>query len=159
MKQLIVFNPDFNPTARTLDFSSYPSFRVDKLYAVINTTQNVIIYAPGVTGLGGISSNNLTLLTLQYDTSLHSSSDLLNIYYDTAGGWNHYSVLGDDDNTAQEQGGNLQRLQETMSQMVIEQQLTNFLLVQMAAGLNIREDELNQLRTDLNNNATQEFRQ
>ena len=159
MKQLIAFSPDFNPTAKTLDFTSYPGFRTDKLYAVINTTQNVIIYAPGVSGLGGSTSSNLSVLTLQYDTSLHNSSDQLNVYYDTAGGWNHYSVVGDDDNTAQEQGGNLQRLYEMMSQMVVEQQLTNFLLVQMAAGLNIKEDELNQLRSDLTTNATQEFRQ
>ena len=57
MKQLITnYAPVFNPTTKQLDFSSFPGFSINKLYAVINVTQNVPIFIAGAPGLG-ISSN------------------------------------------------------------------------------------------------------
>ena len=61
-------------------------YSLDQLLLITNTTDNVIIYNFAGSGLGGsVSYNtttNITTLTLQYDSSLMSSSDSLQIFYD-----------------------------------------------------------------------------
>lgn len=143
MKQLLLVEPLFNPTAKTLDFYLVPNFSIDKLYGVINITRNQILYAPGATGLG-LSSIGLgllgtqTLITLQWDTSSYSTSDELNIYYDADPGYLS--------NTPMEMGGMLQKIAETENQILAELKLMNFILAQ---GLNI-QDDIERLRNDVN---------
>jgi hypothetical protein len=140
MKQLINFNPIFNPTAKILDFSAYPySFSFDKLYGVINVTRGVPIYAPGTPTIG-VTSVIGNVITLQYDTSTHSSTDLLNIYYDTSSGV--------ENNTPLEIGGQNQMMQESLNQILVEMKLMNLILMQ---GLNINIDDIQSLRNDINN--------
>ena len=168
MKQLISFSPVFTPGAAgagTLDFSAYPLFDISKLYAVINVTQNTIIYAPGATGLGAATvANSITaagvaatsnIVALQYNTSTHNSTDLLNVFYDTSIGALDYGAIGNEENVTRETGGNLQKLVEIQQAMLAELQVMNIILAQ---GLNINMDDLNQLRSDLTNPNTQEFR-
>ena len=140
MKSLITFEPSFTPGvsgAGVLDFSQFPNFDTDRLYAVINVTRNTPIYIPGAPGLGA-SDSQYSKIFLTYDTSTHSATDNLNIYYDTAN-----SIL--ETNAAQEAGGNMDKISQLQEQMLVELRLMNVLLVQ---GLNIRE-ELEQLRADI----------
>jgi len=137
MKQLLSFTPAFNPTARTLDFSAYPNFNISKLYAVIDVTANAPIYIAGAPGLG-ITAITGGLITLAYATTGFSSTDKLNVYYDTAPGY--------ESNTVQEFGGQLQLMQETMYSVLQELRVMNIILAQ---GLNINDD-INGLRNDVN---------
>ena len=83
MKQLLTFQPIMNPAAGTLDFSTVPNFDINKLYAVINITQNQPIYVPGASGLGYSSiSGNGKILTLQWTISSYGTGDQLNVFYD-----------------------------------------------------------------------------
>jgi hypothetical protein len=143
MKQLLNFAPQFNPTNKTLDFSALSNFDINKLYAVINVTRNQIIYAPGAPNLG-LSSLSGSIITLSYDTSSYSSSDILNVYYDTATGY--------ESNTPMEFGGQLQMMQETLSQILVELKVMNYLQSEaFSRTISIRTEELQQLRDDINN--------
>lgn len=138
MKQLLSHTPLFDPVAKTLDFGGMNgSFAIDKLYAVINVTRNTPLYIPGAAGYGitGISG---TKITLDFDTSTHSSSDIINIFYDTAG-----SI---DANAALENGGKLQMIQETMALVLAELRTQNMILAQ---GLNIDYRDVFSIRDDL----------
>ena len=103
MKQLVQFKPQFSPSNKTLDFSAFPLFNIQNLYAVINVTQNTPIFIPGASGYG-VSSISGNIITLQYNTSTHSSSDILNVYYDT-----QYNNIA---NNPVELGGQLQSIKE-----------------------------------------------
>jgi len=143
MKQLLNYDPVFNPTAKTIDFSVIPNFQLDRLYAVINITQNQPLYVPGAPGLGFSSLSigalgTSTLTTLQWDTSSYSTADELNIYYDAPPGF-----LSND---PMEYGGMLQRIAESNQQILAELKVMNLILAQ---GLNIRDD-IEQLRNDVN---------
>ena len=142
MKQLLLFSPDFNPTAKTLNFSYLPNFDISKLYAVINVTRNQPIYVAGAPGLGANIVNNPNVVVLSYDTSSHSPTDILNIYYDTT---------NFETNSPVETGGQLQKMQETMDQVLVELKMMNIIL---AMGMNITDD-LTALRNDINNIANQ----
>jgi hypothetical protein len=75
--------PSFNPAAKTLDFTSYnPAFEFRRLWAVINVTAGILIYAPTLTGLGGVETTSV-LVTLTYNTAAMNSSDKLLVLYDT----------------------------------------------------------------------------
>jgi hypothetical protein len=137
MKTLITFSPTFNPTSKVLDFGSLRNFNIDKLYAVINVTRNQPIYIPGAPGLGVTSVVGGTL-TLAYDTSSHSATDILNVYYNSSS-----DKL--ESNLAQESGGNLDDLNDLMRQILTELKVQSVMLKE---GLNIR-DELDQLRFDI----------
>jgi hypothetical protein len=142
MKQLLNYDPLFSPTAKTIDFSVIPNFQIDRLYAVINVTRNQILYAPGAPGLGqssiGQGAGGLqTLLTLQWDTSSYSSSDELNVYYDTDPGFLS--------NNPMEYGGQLQSIAESSNQILAELKMMNLILAQ---GLNITDD-IERLRNDV----------
>ena len=132
MKSLLNFTPVFspgNPGAGFLDFSAYPNFDTHKLYAVINVTRNSPIYIPGAPNLGA-SDTQIAKIYLAADTSTHSATDVINIYYESSN-----NVL--DSNAAQESGGNLEKLIEYQEKILIELRLTNILLKE---GLNIREE-------------------
>jgi hypothetical protein len=136
MKQLLDFQPVFDPANKTLDFSQWPDFQVHKLYAVVNVTRNTPIYVPGTTRFG-ISSVNDKIVTLEYDTTLHETSDKLSVYYDTD---------PDEGNYATEHGGNLSAINETMSRLLKEIMVTNYILCH---GLNIKKDDVDAIRNDL----------
>jgi hypothetical protein len=169
MKQLLSFKPVFTPGAAgvgTLDFTGYPGFNINRLYAVINLTQNAIIYAPGATNLGSTTvTNSITspggillaagIIALSFNTSTHSSTDQLNVFYDTSYNTQNTGAVGMEMNQTYETGGNLEKMMELQQAMLTELQTMNIILAQ---GLNINMDDLNQLRSDLTNPNTQEFR-
>jgi hypothetical protein len=137
MKELLLFRPRFDPANRQLDFNDYPGFSPRKLYAIINITAGVPIYVAGAPGLG---ITNITgagkVLTLAYDTTLHSTNDRLNVYYDVAAGL--------ETNMTMESGGNIQRIAETQDLILRELKVISLLLAQ---GLNI-QDDLDVMRND-----------
>ena len=143
MKQLVQFKPQFNPTAQTLDFSAFPLFNIQNLYAVINVTQNTPIFIPGASGYGA-SSILGSVITLQYNTSIHNSSDILNVYYDT-----QYNNIA---NNPVELGGQLQSINETLNQILVELKVMNYIHAEaFSRTVNIRTEEIQQLRDDINN--------
>ena len=143
MKQLVTWAPQFNPTAQTLDFSAIPNFDINKLYAVINVSQNTPIYIPGTATYGATISGNI--LTLLFNTSSHNTFDTLNIYYETASGY--------ENNTPLEYGGNLQLMQETLNQILVELKVLGYIMLELGSNRinSIVPDELQQIRNDINN--------
>lgn len=140
MKILSTFTPAFTPGVSgsgTLDFSQLPGFAVDKLYAVINVTQNTPIYVPGAPGLG-LTSVIGSRLTLSLNTSTHSTTDILNVYYEA-------SISPIEMNFAQETG-NLARIMDIQTHILTELRVMNNILVQ---GLNLNFDDLQALREDI----------
>ncbi len=140
MKQLLQYNPPFSPGASnlgTLDFSRVPGFDSNKLYSVVNITRGTPLYVPGTTKYSGSFSNRI--LTLSLDTSSHNQLDDLLIYYD--------ADVQTGLNLAEEVGGNLQALQETCNRMLKELQVLNYVI---ATGLNIKKDDVDAIREDLN---------
>jgi hypothetical protein len=141
MKILSTFTPAFTPGVSgsgTLDFSQLPGFSVDKLYAVINVTQNTPIYVPGAPGLG-LTSVVGPRLTLLLNTSTHSATDILNVYYEASN-----SPI--EMNFAQESNGNLSRLIDIQTQVLTELRVMNNILVQ---GMNLNKDDLQGFREDI----------
>ena len=136
MKTLSSFQPAFDASAKTVDFSLMQGFNIDKLYAIINITRNQAIYIPGAPGLGATVISGAKI-TLSYDTSGHDDADQLNIYYDT-----NESL---ENNLALEHGGALQSIDETMARILVELRVMNLLLRE---GLNIK-DELWRMRFDM----------
>lgn len=137
MKQLVTLKPIFNPTAKTLDFSAYPNFLVNKLYAVINITQGAPIYVAGAPGLG-LTSTSGSVITLAFNTSAHSTSDILNVYYESSAGYE--SGLASE-NT-------LSSILDTQQQILSELKIMNLILAQ---GLNININDVSSLRDDVSN--------
>jgi hypothetical protein len=141
-KQLINYVPVFTPGASgagTLDFSTYAGvFDANKLYAVINVTQNTPIYVAGAPGLGFTAIAG-PVVTLGFNTSTYNTNDLLNIYYDVAPGY--------ESNTPAEFGGFNQEQSETLNQILVELKAMNLILAQ---GLNINKDDVDALRSDFN---------
>ena len=90
MKTVLPTSPVFTPGAAgvgTLNFTKNgligSTFDNKRLYAVINQTRNVLIYAETVSGIGFTAWNNTTkVLTLQLNTSTYSSGDSLQVIYD-----------------------------------------------------------------------------
>lgn len=83
MKSVLTTNPVFNPSTKTLSFSAVPNFSSNRLMVVVNQTQNTIIYAESIAGLGGTWDANGKTLTLNFDTSTQGASDQLQVIYDT----------------------------------------------------------------------------
>lgn len=138
MKSLINFDPVFSPGNAGegfLDFSAYPNFNTDQLYAVINVTRNTPIYIPGAPNLGA-SDVQVARIYLSADTSTHSNTDAINVYYETSN-----TLL--ETNAAQEAGGNLERMMKLQEQILIELRVMTTLLNE---GLNTNEDDLDSLR-------------
>lgn len=82
MKRAIVTGYTFTPATKTLDFSSISGFNARSLVGVVNVTQKVMIYGVGITGKGYTSLTGGNVFVLQYDTTSHSSGDILYIIYD-----------------------------------------------------------------------------
>lgn len=77
--KILINNYTFNASSKTVTFTDYSSITLDNIYAVINVTQNIIIYNPTISSLGGTVSTNV--LTLTYNTASMSNSDKLMIIY------------------------------------------------------------------------------
>jgi hypothetical protein len=130
MKQLLTFQPIMDPSAGTLDFSTVPNFDINKLYAVINITQNQPIYVPGAPGLGySAISGDGKILTLQWTISSYGTGDLLNVYYDVPDGQVTNAILT--------------QIAETLATIHREIAVQTHIL---SEGLNIREADIDDLR-------------
>jgi glucosylceramidase len=81
MKSAITTTYVFTPSAKTLNLSSISGFDIRLLYAVINATEGVVIYAIGNSALGYTNYSN-GIITLTYNTTSMSSSDQLMIIYE-----------------------------------------------------------------------------
>jgi len=141
-KQIINFSPAFVPGPANvgyLDFSGMdPEFNVHDLYAVINVTRNVIMYAPGAAGLGGstTSTNFGTtssfpaqtpyVLTLSLDTSTFSDTDILNVIYDVPAG----TQGPNGSNEPMERSGMLERQVKLMTLLLLEMRVQNEILME-----------------------------
>jgi len=136
MKQLVNFNPFFNPTAKTLDFSQYPGFQSDLLYGVINVTRNQILYAPGATNYGGTWNN--AVVTLTFDTSSYATTDQLNVYYETQPD----TIFN---NSPVEHGGFLQAQYVLMQQILVELRVQTLM---MAEAFRISQQDIDFARND-----------
>lgn len=136
-KTLLDFKPSFDPVLRTLDFRLFPDFTVSKLFAVINITQNTPIYIPGASGYG-ISSINGQLITLSYDTSSHSASDILNVYY------------SENDNRSLKENITLSN-DETLKAMLTELRVHSIILIEHLHRPSLAMNDLIKIRNDINN--------
>lgn len=138
MKQLISFDPQFDPANKTVDFKFYlGGFQLDRLYSIVNITQGTPIYIPGVAGYGYTDFDG-TKITLAYDTTSHKSTDVLNVYYE--------EPSSNINNTAKEKDGNLEKLVETMDMILVE--LKTITLV-LGSGLNVVEEDIVTLRDSI----------
>jgi len=90
MKIVLPTSPTFAPGtagAGTLNFTTNgltgSTFDIRRLFAVINQTKNALIYAETVSGSGYTAWNSTSkVLTLELNTSTHSSGDSLQAIYD-----------------------------------------------------------------------------
>jgi len=144
MKQLITFDPLFNPTDKTLDFSLLPGFQADMLYGVINITRSQILYAPGTTTYGGTWAG--PVLTLTFDTSSYAQTDELNVYYETDPANSNLLY----NNNARERGGMLDAHYVLLQQVLIELRVQTFL---MAEAFRISQQDIDFARNDALNPA------
>jgi hypothetical protein len=146
MKQLIAFTPTFTPGVAgtgTLDFSAYPGFSLDKLYAVINVTRNSPVFIPGTPQYGYSGTPSGSVIQLSADTSTHQPTDVLSIFYETTNG-------GLDNNLALENNGRLQQISELSAHILTELRVMNIILMQ-GLTMNLNEDTIQSLRDDINN--------
>src|SRR3990172_1991632 len=79
MKQKII-TYTFSAAAKTITFGDYGSITLESVLVVINATDQITIFNPTNTSLGGTVATNV--LTLEYDTTTMSDTDKLIIYYD-----------------------------------------------------------------------------
>ena len=137
MKKLVTISPLFDPANRTLDFSTYPEFEVKRVYAVINVTRNTPIFIPGAAGYGinaSASSINPNILALSFDTTSHSATDQLNVYYETP----HDGYDSTDPNSE-----NLKAIHEVLHSMLVEMRVQTILMSEGFYGRLMREDSDN----------------
>ena len=134
MKTLLDFRPLFDPVNKTLDFSLLSDFSITKLFAVINITQNTPIYIPGASGYG-ISSVNGSILTLSYDTSSHSASDILNVYY-----------TAENDNN-----DGIKTITAALGAILTEIQVQNIIILEHIHRNSFTRNDLSELRYEINN--------
>lgn len=72
----------FDPVAKTVTFSNLAKpINLSNILLITNVTRNVIIYNFADPATGEMSFNN-NVLTLVFDTTSHSSSDVLQIFLD-----------------------------------------------------------------------------
>ena len=84
MKSFITPTYTFTPGASgvgTVDLSGIPSFEIKSLVAIINQTRGVVIYSTADTAKRFTNVAG-TVITLFFDTSTHSNTDVLQIIYD-----------------------------------------------------------------------------
>lgn len=75
-------NYAFDKTAKTITFRDYTSINLDGVLLITNVVSNIVIYNFTDPLKGGTISGNV--LTLDYDTSSMSNTDILQIFYDDA---------------------------------------------------------------------------
>jgi hypothetical protein len=151
-KQLVNFSPAFYPGAANagyLDFTAMaPAFQLNQLYAVINVTRNVILYAPGVSTAGlynNTSNNNPNIIYLASNTSTYAQTDKINIVYDA-----YPATQGNaGSNNIAERGGMVEATYILLSQILLELKVQSYMLQQ--GFYPIPKDDLDQLRNDLFN--------
>lgn len=80
MKQLITPTYTFTPATKTIDFTAF-AFDVKRLVAIINITNDTIIYGTGIGGKGYDTSTS-SQIVLDFDTTAMSGSDVLQFIYD-----------------------------------------------------------------------------
>ena len=157
MKQLISFNPILRPGAAgsgTIDFSGMPGFSFDKVYAIVNATRAIPLYIAGVSGYNVSTSSAYNILTItNIDTSSHSTSDTINVYYEMSP-INHeaigaQSTVGTND--SMERGGQLQSLHEKLDSVLVELKLMNEVLIQGLIGRPMDKEDSVSLRNDITN--------
>jgi hypothetical protein len=73
----------FNATAKTVTLSGIDDLKIWQILIIVNLTRETIMYNPYVTGYGYTSFSN-NVLTLEFDTSSYSNSDVLQIFYDNS---------------------------------------------------------------------------
>lgn len=79
MKVISTKSITFNPAAKTVD-TGIDNFDIRRLYAIINQTTGVTIYA--TSSEKGYASVVGEVITLQYDTTGMNANDVLQIIYD-----------------------------------------------------------------------------
>ena len=166
-KELIQFDPLFVPGIAGqgyVDFSGMdPQFEIDRLYAVINVTRNVVMYAPGASGMGGTTTStnfgtttaypaqNPFILTLSMDTSTYSTTDQLNIVYETRPG----TVGPVGSNEPMERGGMLEAHYVILAQILTELRAQNEILLEGLMGRNgVGRESVDDYRNEQTNPAT-----
>lgn len=80
------YSPIFTPgaaNAGTINFSGIPGFANNRLMAIMDQTQNILIYGEGLTGYGGTWDTTGKILTLTASTVSCASSDLLQVIFDS----------------------------------------------------------------------------
>jgi len=82
MKTIKTDNITFDASAKQVTIGDY-DFDIRNLYAIINQTAGVVIYATGTTGKG-FSSVVGNIITLQYDTTAMSDTDEIQVIYEDA---------------------------------------------------------------------------
>lgn len=80
MKKIIITNPIFTPSTKTVD-TKIDNFDIRKLYAIINQTTGNLVYGTGIPGKGFTSLTDSTIV-LQFDTTSMNASDILQFLYD-----------------------------------------------------------------------------
>mgnify|MGYP003650496985 CR=1 FL=1 len=82
MKTILTPSYIFTPAAKQIK-TNISSFDINRLYAIINQTNGLIIYSTASTTAGYTSYNSTTdILTLQFDTTAQASSNELQFIYD-----------------------------------------------------------------------------
>lgn len=72
----------FDPGSNRIDFTNFPEFEFQKLYAIIDITQGVLIYSTAAQASGLNGSFSAPYLNLIFDVTSFSSSDELQIIYE-----------------------------------------------------------------------------
>ena len=90
----------------------------------------------------GVSSVNGPVLSLSCDTTGHSASDILNVYY---------SVEAPMDNRPVEKGGNLQSMNETLQAILTELQVHSVIFLDHFHRNSLTVNDLQKIREDINN--------
>jgi hypothetical protein len=90
----------FTPSTGTLNLSAISAFNIEQLYAVINATAGVVIYAQGQSSLG-YTNITASTITLAFNVSGMNNTDKLMIIYDVVGrqtsmGSNSFTLATDD---------------------------------------------------------------
>lgn len=77
----LIKNYNFDKTNRTIVFNDYSQIKKGNIVSVKNVTKNIIMYDPEVVSKDCSTLGNV--LTLVYDTSAMSNSDILEIIYES----------------------------------------------------------------------------
>jgi hypothetical protein len=97
--KILITDYTFDASAQTIDLSAEDNFDIKRLLAIINLTDQEIIFATSKTGKG-YTTEVAGLVTLEFDTTAMDDADVLQVFYER-----EPSAL--EGNIALEAGGNL----------------------------------------------------